>query len=171
MFMVADSEETTYDELSQDQKAVIHAFAADLSQVVSTYGISPLSVDEDDLDEDDIQNNRVWSVVEYFAVGNTNLEGVEDDAYKTDAMLAPGVEEGALTYHVAKTLTQGNRRWNQIPTPAFSLSAPLVMAPAAKHVTNKGNLSSAPFGMTRMPSSGANSATPLRSSTIERNNP
>jgi hypothetical protein len=107
MFMVADSEEATYDELSQDQKAVIHAFAADLSQVVSTYGISPLSVDEDDLDEDDIQNNRVWSVVEYFAVGNTNLEGVEDDAYKTDAMLAPGVEECALTYHVAKNAYSG----------------------------------------------------------------
>jgi hypothetical protein len=100
--MQSDSEDQSHAELSPDQREVLSAFAAELFEVVSTYGISPSSVDEEELDEDHIENNRVWSVVEYFATGNANLEGVEDDRFKTDAMLTPGFEEGALSYHVSK---------------------------------------------------------------------
>ena len=95
-------EKQTYDELSQDQKKVLRLFASELSDVVTTYGISGSSVEADDLKEDDLHNNRVWSVVEYFASGSTNQDGVEDDAYRTDAMLTPGFEEGAMSYHVAR---------------------------------------------------------------------
>lgn len=101
--MDSNSEEIAYSELSQDQKAVMRAFAVDLFEVVSSYGISPSSVGVDDLHEEDILNNRVWSVVEYYAFGNTHLEGVEDDEFKADAMLQPGLEVGALSYHVARS--------------------------------------------------------------------
>jgi len=95
-------DETAFGELTVDQRKVMAAFADELFDVVSTYGISPLNVEEDDLDEDDIASNRVWSIVEYYAVGNAGIAGVEDDSYKTDAMLAPGYEEGAFAHHVAK---------------------------------------------------------------------
>jgi predicted DNA-binding WGR domain protein len=95
-------DETAFGELTADQRKVMAAFAEELFDVVSTYGISPLNVEEDDLDEDDIASNRVWSIVEYYAVGNAGIAGVEDDSYKTDAMLAPGYEEGAFAHHVAE---------------------------------------------------------------------
>lgn len=95
-------DENAFGELTPDQRKVMGAFAEELFDVVSTYGISPLNVEEDDLDEDDIASNRVWSIVEYYAVGNAGIVGVEDDSYKTDAMLAPGYEEGAFAHHVAK---------------------------------------------------------------------
>jgi hypothetical protein len=91
-----------FDELSSDQRQVMQSFVDELSEVVMGYGISALSYEEDDLKEDDLQNNRIWSIVVYDAYGSANLKGVEDDAYRTDAMLSPGFEEGALEYHVSK---------------------------------------------------------------------
>ena len=96
------SEVDSYGELTSDQKQVMQSFIDELAEVIATYGISPVSYEEDELDQDDIENNRVWSIVEYFATGATNQEGVEDDAYRTDAMLSPGFEEGAIQYLVSK---------------------------------------------------------------------
>ena len=91
-----------YNELSADQRVVIHTFASELFDVVSRYKISPLSIERDDLSEEDIESNRVWSVVEYYAVGNAGIDDLEDDRYKTDAMLTPGFGEGAIIYHLAE---------------------------------------------------------------------
>ena len=96
------AEYEAYGELSSDQKQVMQLFVADLSEVMKAYGISPFSYEEDELNQDDLDNNRVWSIVEYFASGGTNQDGVEDDAYRTDAMLSPGFEEGAIQYLVSK---------------------------------------------------------------------
>jgi hypothetical protein len=87
--------------LSQDQAKVLRAHASTLFDAVSKYSVSPLRIEADALDLDDVQNNRVWSVVEFYATGSLMIDDVEDGSYRTDEMLVPRFVESALWYHVA----------------------------------------------------------------------
>ncbi len=87
--------------LSRDQAEVLRAHESVLLDAVSTYGVSPLRIEADALDEDDVQNNRVWSVVEFYATGSLMIDDVEDGSYRTDEMLVPRFVENALSYHIA----------------------------------------------------------------------
>jgi hypothetical protein len=60
-----------------------------------------IGVEADALDLDDVQNNRVWSVVDFYATGELMIDGVRDGSYRTDEMLVPRLIKDAHHYHVA----------------------------------------------------------------------
>lgn len=89
--------------LSEDQKKVLRDWAAVLFEAVSAYGVSPLRVEPEDLDEDTLKKNCVWSVVEFHASGEIINPDIEDGRYRTDEMLVPRFIKGAYWYHRAGT--------------------------------------------------------------------
>lgn len=87
--------------LTRDQAMVLRAHASTLLDAVSNYGVSPLRIEADALVQEDVEDNRVWSVVEFYASGSLLIDDVEDGSYRTDEMLVPRFVKNAISYHVA----------------------------------------------------------------------